>query len=98
MAAVITAQSLGFEEIYVPALNAAEGSVIKGIKVYGVKTLRHLIRHLSGEEPMTPEEAVLQMNMLSHDFFAFCDEDGIPFIVYKRKKGDYGLIEITSEE
>ena len=49
-------------------------------------------------KPMTPEEAVLQMNMLSHDFFAFCDEDGIPFIVYKRKKGDYGLIEITSEE
>ena len=59
LAAVITAQSLGFEEIYVPALNAAEGSVIKGIKVYGVKTLRHLIRHLSGEEPMTPEECHL---------------------------------------
>lgn len=59
LAAVITAQSLGFEEIYVPALNAAEGSVIKGIKVYGVKTLRRLIRHLSGEEPMTPEECHL---------------------------------------
>lgn len=47
-------------------------------------------------KPMLPEEAVLQMNMLGHDFFAFCDDDGAPFIVYKRKKGDYGLIEITS--
>ncbi len=46
-------------------------------------------------KPMPPEEAVLQMNMLGHDFFAFCDERGTPFIVYKRKKGDYGLIEMN---
>lgn len=48
-------------------------------------------------KPMPPEEAVLQMNMLGHDFFAFCDDDGKPFIVYKRRKGDYGLIEMVSE-
>lgn len=46
-------------------------------------------------KPMPPEEAVLQMNMLGHDFFAFCDDSGTPFIVYKRKKGDYGLIEMN---
>ena len=49
-------------------------------------------------KPMDPEEAVLQMNMLGHDFFAFCDDNGVPYIVYKRKKGDYGLIEMISSK
>lgn len=47
-------------------------------------------------KPMNPEEAILQMNMLGHDFFAFCDDGRNPYIVYKRKKGDYGLIEMSS--
>jgi len=46
-------------------------------------------------KPMTPEEAVLQMNLLEHEFFVFKnqDHDDAFSIVYKRKKGDYGLIE-----
>jgi len=46
-------------------------------------------------KPMTPEEAVLQMNLLEHEFFVFKNQDrGDAFsIVYKRKQGDYGLIE-----
>ncbi len=45
--------------------------------------------------PMTREEAVLQMNLLEHSFFAFRDADnGDAFaVVYKRHDGDYGLIE-----
>jgi len=45
--------------------------------------------------PMTPEEAVLQMNLLGHDFFAFRNEsNGDAFaVVYKRDDGGYGLIE-----
>ena len=45
--------------------------------------------------PMTREEAVLQMNLLEHNFFAFRDADnGDAFaVVYRRKDGGYGLIE-----
>ena len=48
-------------------------------------------------KPMTPEEAVLQMNLLEHEFFVFKNQDREDAfsIVYKRKKGDYGLIEAT---
>lgn len=46
-------------------------------------------------KPMDSEEAILQMNMLGHDFFVFNDRytDGTS-IVYKRNDGKYGLIEI----
>ena len=48
-------------------------------------------------KPMTPEEAVLQMSLLEHEFFVFKNQDREDAfsIVYKRKKGDYGLIEAT---
>ena len=46
-------------------------------------------------QPMRREEAVLQMNLLGHNFFAFRDEDsdGAFAVVYKRNDGGYGLIE-----
>ncbi|HEY4579296.1 MAG TPA: ribosome-associated translation inhibitor RaiA [Savagea sp.] len=45
-------------------------------------------------KPMDQEEAVLQMNMLGHNFFVFTDaETNGTNIVYKRKDGKYGLIE-----
>jgi len=44
-------------------------------------------------KPMSPEEAVLQMNMVEHDFFVFeNDESGQINVVYKKKDGDYGCI------
>ena len=48
-------------------------------------------------KPMTREEAVLQMNLLEHNFFAFRDEDngGTFAVVYRRNDGGYGLIEDT---
>ena len=48
--------------------------------------------------PMTREEAVLQMNLLEHNFFAFRDEDngGSFAVVYKRNDGGYGLIDDIS--
>lgn len=43
--------------------------------------------------PMTPEEAILQMNLLGHSFFVFSDSaSGEINIVYRRNDGDYGLI------
>ena len=46
-------------------------------------------------KPMTREEAVLQMNLLDHNFFAFRDEDngGCFAVVYRRNEGGYGLID-----
>ncbi|MBD8035692.1 ribosome-associated translation inhibitor RaiA [Solibacillus sp. A46] len=45
-------------------------------------------------KPMDQEEAILQMNMLGHDFFIFTDaETDSKNIVYKRNDGKYGLIE-----
>ncbi len=46
-------------------------------------------------KPMRREEAVLQMNLLEHNFFAFRDEDngGCFAVVYRRNDGGYGLID-----
>lgn len=45
-------------------------------------------------KPMDSEEAVLQMNMLGHNFFIYQDaETNETNIVYRRKDGKYGLIE-----
>ena len=54
-----------------------------------VRTKRFPIKH------MTVEEAVLQMNLVDHTFFAFknADDDGAFAVVYKRNDGGYGLIE-----
>ena len=45
-------------------------------------------------KPMTPQEAILQMNLLEHEFYAFLNsEDEEAFsVVYRRKSGGYGLI------
>jgi len=53
-----------------------------------VKTKRFAIK------PMLPDEAVLQMNLLEHDFFVFTNaETNEANVVYRRKDGNYGLIE-----
>ena len=53
-----------------------------------VRNKRFAIKH------MTTEEAILQMNLLEHEFFAYKneDEDGAFAVVYRRKNGGYGLI------
>ncbi|ERI89448.1 ribosomal subunit interface protein [Clostridiales bacterium oral taxon 876 str. F0540] len=53
-----------------------------------VRTKRFAIK------PMSAEEAVLQMDLLGHDFFVYSnDKSGDVNVVYKRKDGNYGLIE-----
>lgn len=43
--------------------------------------------------PMSVEEAILQMNLLEHQFFVFVDDvDQETRVVYRRKDGGYGLI------
>ena len=58
----------------------------KTIKI--VKTKRFAMK------PMDPEEACIQMELLGHDFFVFCNaETDEVNVVYKRKNGTFGLIE-----
>ncbi|HCX63310.1 MAG TPA: ribosome-associated translation inhibitor RaiA [Clostridiales bacterium] len=53
-----------------------------------VKTKRFAIK------PMGIEEAILQMDLLKHNFFVFLNGDSEEVnVVYKRKDGNYGLIE-----
>lgn len=45
-------------------------------------------------KPMTPEEAVLQLELLGHDFFVFRNADTEEVnVVYRRRAGNHGLIE-----
>ena len=45
-------------------------------------------------KPLTIEEAILEMNMVNHDFFMFLNaETNDVNVVYKRKDGNYGVLE-----
>ena len=47
-----------------------------------------------GIKPMYPEDACVQMELLGHDFYVFCNaETDEVNVVYKRKNGSFGLIE-----
>lgn len=46
-------------------------------------------------KPMSEEEAILQMELLGHEFFIFNNSDtNLDSVIYKRKDGNYGIIEI----
>ncbi|OWZ84842.1 ribosome hibernation-promoting factor, HPF/YfiA family [Natranaerobius trueperi] len=69
-------------------LKETESSVEESDDPKIVKTKRFAIK------PMSPEEAVLQMELIGHDFFVFRNAETEEVnVVYKRKDGDYGQIE-----
>ena len=74
-------RSVQEETSFVPETAEDDLSIVKAKKFYF--------------KPMTREEAVMQMNLLGHTFFAFRDEDngGRFAVVYKRNEGGYGLID-----
>jgi len=52
-------------------------------------------RKVIENKPMSEEEAILQMELLGHEFFAYKNEETNEVnILYKRKDGDYGILEI----
>lgn len=59
-----------------------DGEVVK-IKSYQTK-------------PMSTEEALLQMHLVDHDFFVFVQTSGEVNVLYRRKDGDYGLLQPES--
>ena len=45
-------------------------------------------------QPLTPEEATVELELVGHDFFVFVNIDtGKQNVVYRRRDGGYGLIE-----
>ena len=80
-------------EGFPPAAPADDFEVAEEKEFNVVRTKRFSVK------PMSTEEAILQMNLLDHDFFVFRGaEDGALSIVYRRKSGGYGLIETGGEE
>lgn len=74
-------RTVGEEGSFAPVVEEGEYEIVR-TKTFPIK-------------PMTREEAILQMNLLDHSFYAFKDEgaDGAFAVVYKRNDGGYGLIE-----
>lgn len=49
-------------------------------------------------EPLTEEEALVKIDLLSHDFFAYTDRDsGLVNVLYRRDDGGYGLLKQAEE-
>ena len=49
-------------------------------------------------KPMSTEEAILQMNLLGHDFFVYRNAADVVSVVYRRRNGGYGLLETDGGE
>lgn len=65
----------------IPVVQDEDSPVIVKTKQFAVK-------------PMTPEEAVLQLELIGHDFFVFQNADTTEMnVVYRRRDANYGLIE-----
>ncbi len=79
-------QSKSVSEVFAPAFEKEE------------EILRQVTRRKSlSNKPMTEEEAILQFELSGHDFFVFEDfEVEIIKVLYKRKDGEYGIIELES--
>src|ERR687884_65666 len=75
------ARTAGAADVAPPATDGDEAPPIVKVKQFAVK-------------PMSPEEAVLQLELVGHDFFVFENaETGEVNVVYRRHDGNYGLIE-----
>ena len=50
------ARRAGIRQLFVPAENAAEATLVGDVTVYGVETLSQLVLHLQGSQPLTPAQ------------------------------------------
>ncbi|NLG32293.1 MAG: ribosome-associated translation inhibitor RaiA [Syntrophomonadaceae bacterium] len=81
-------RATGLKKVIVDDPNQKPGSVELAERFKIVRTKKFAMK------PMDEEEAIMQMNLLGHNFFMFFNaESNEVNVVYKRKDGDYGLIE-----
>lgn len=86
-----------------------EGESLKSLNAQGGELdLDALMDELSADDevvrvkeidfmPLTEEEAMIQIDLLGHDFFAYIDRDSnMPCVLYRRGEGGYGLLKQTN--
>ena len=71
------AREAGFRRLYVPVENAAEGAVIQGLEVYGIRDVEQLLAHLQGKVKLSPAEARYGERE-GAEFLDFADVKGQP--------------------
>jgi len=72
----IEAQKNGNRELFLPHENAAEASVVSGLKVYGIETVTQLKNHLTGRKPVTPHKPYVPERAAYHTLPDFVDVKG----------------------
>ena len=73
----------------------AEASSAELTPIVGAEDVPRIVKSKQfAVKPMAPEEAILQLELIAHDFFVFrnADSDDIN-VLYRRRDGNYGLIE-----
>ncbi|MCL2581610.1 MAG: ribosome-associated translation inhibitor RaiA [Streptosporangiales bacterium] len=79
-------ESTGGETMVVPIQMEGEGPLVVREKFHAA-------------EPMTIDQALLEMELVGHDFYAFHDKECGKFsVVYRRRGYDYGVIRLVEED
>lgn len=76
LAMTITARQNNMEEIFVPYENSTEASVVDGITVYGISTVKELLNHLSGESKIEKTVFKNSKSRSALDFLDFSEVKG----------------------
>ncbi|MET0695561.1 MAG: ribosome-associated translation inhibitor RaiA [Propionibacteriaceae bacterium] len=81
-----------------PAVNGVEKHTVAGIEVDGDGPL--VVREkVHQAAPMSLDQALLELELVGHDFFLFIDsEHNRPSVVYRRRAYDYGVIRLETSE
>lgn len=72
----ILASKMGYKEIFVPVENAKEASVVEGITVYGVTSLKELVLHFCQKSMITPAENKQKSEPVYYGNLDFADVKG----------------------
>lgn len=97
LAIVLVAKRMGFNEVYVPAENIREATLVDGIDVFAVQDLESLIRHLKSEilivkSPLTNLNEVRPMRLSSVDMQDIAGQESAKRAVEIASAGMHNLL------